>query len=48
MEEIETYITLFPKKQATAMATLSVEITQASLKELGGIRELPAIIESSF
>lgn len=48
MEEIETYITLFPKKQATAMATLSVEITQESLKELGGIRELPAIIENKI
>lgn len=48
MEEIETYITLFPKKQATAMATLSVEITQESLKELGGIRELPAIIEKKI
>lgn len=48
MEEIETYITLFPKKQATAMATLSVEITQESLKELGGIRKLPAIIENKI
>lgn len=48
MEEIETYITLFPKKQATAMATLSVEITQESLKELGGIRELPAIIANKI
>lgn len=48
MEEIETYITLFPKKQATAMATLSVEITQESLKELGGISKLPAIIENKI
>lgn len=30
------------------MATLSVEITQESLKELGGIRELPAIIENKI
>lgn len=48
MEEIETYITLFPKKQATAMATLSVEITQESLKELGGISKLPAIIANKI
>lgn len=30
------------------MATLSVEITQESLKELGGIRKLPAIIENKI
>lgn len=48
MEEIETYITLFPKKQATAMVTLEVEITQKSLKEWGGIRKLPAIIEDKI
>jgi len=48
MEEIETYITLLPKKQANAMVTLSVEITQESLKEWGGIRKLPAIIENKI
>lgn len=48
MEEIETYITLLPKKRATAMATLEVEITQELLKKCGGIRALPAIIENKI